>query len=455
MAEARRTSRTRKQTEPYNPSAHVEKRRTPRNATKKAKIDHLAEIQTVIGLGDELYDEEEVWTLENFDDRNVTLRALHWFFNSKWHGSEWKISPQAFASMIFGRPIPESHALTFAMVTHSRLGSASVFSCLVPDLVQRIVQLATSKVALSRVNSVPTPIPIKLVLGGDSVMSINISGKLEAPMKRAIEETLTGWKWKDSFFEGFGTITPSRISWKHIWELAIPQITDGFKPGGGLGNGSVAGFPLLNIRETCSLVETEVAVIAAYEQACQRGDKHFEMAFEHIWICADHAPCIGGDSQVLLAGGSHKLVRHLCVGDAVVVARAASSEPETAQVTATWCSRAQRSIPMVSVQGVELTPDHPVCFNSTWRLPSALARPRLLHVDAVYNFALSRGHSLLLRKAHAAGSSYAAEPSSSAYVECCTLGKDVPGMPDELWGTPRIFEAIRSLPGYPRMITAY
>ena len=39
------------------------------------------------------------------------------------------------------------------------------------------------------------------------------------------------------------------------------------------------------------------------------------------------------------------------------------------------------------------------------------------------------------------------------YVTCCTLGQSVPGLEDVLWGTEKIFDLMRQLPGYPNVAT--
>mmetsp|Transcript_62859 Transcript_62859/g.148099 ORF Transcript_62859/g.148099 Transcript_62859/m.148099 type:complete len:356 (+) Transcript_62859:373-1440(+) len=348
---------------------------------------------------------------------------------------------------------PQNQALAFAMVSHRRLGKESAFAGLVPDLVQRIVQAVTAEAALFKPDMALKPIPINLTLAGDSVIELEVGEDLPAssPMKKAIQKTLGGWRWNSTFAGGFGRITPSRISWEEIFALAKSQIAANHRPG------DVKGFPLLQTRLTCKLVDDNPArMMKGYERACRNGDAGFEVAFQNVWTCSDYNPCIGGDNRVLLAGGAHKLVRDVCVGDTVSIAGAGSGT-ESATVTATWRSRVNRRIAMVSVKGVLLTPDHPVCHNGTWCLPASLSPPETLFVDAVFNFALSAGHCLMLLPGNASGEGAAesVEISDGGYVQCCTLGKDVPGMPDPLWGTARIFEAIRTVAGYPAMVTVY
>ena len=189
-------------------------------------------------------------------------------------------------------------------------------------------------------------------------------------------------------------------------------------------------------------------ILDEYTAACERGDAFFGHHIEQrIWSCEMLSPgerfpvmgCFGGDSQVLLAAGAHKLVRELAVGDSVQVAGGGS-----AQVDAIWRCDAGRLVPVCTIDGVLLTPDHPVCIGGVWSRADRVIAPVARVVDAVFNFALSAEHNIMVR----------AGPESAQHLECCTLGMPVPGIPEPLWGTDAIFDHIRRLPGYPMVVTS-
>jgi len=469
MTEPRRSSRVSPQTQAYNPAAIAEAQRkreielgakvrepwTPeRKAAKRARLEArqraMAENQkTSNEIQEQLQPGDGICYLENGDA--FTFNAVHdeWGVRlSRVHAygsSGISVDVAKFGRLLFGVPLPQDHALAFAMASHVRLGKASVFAGLVPDLVQRIAQAAYSEAVLFKVDTTPTPIPINLVFAGDSAVEIVLDESPSTKMKRAIDKTLDGWRFKSSFKDGFGSISPSRVCWEEICGLASSQITASHSLGP--GNESMRKM-LLDIHLSCTPVQLPAQIMLAYARACHRGDPQFEIAYRNVWTCRHYAPCIGGDNRVLLAGGTHKLVRDVGVGDVVSVA----GGEETALVIATWRSQVGRRIPMVSVHGVRLTPDHPVWQNHAWVLPSSLSPPQDLLVDAVFNFRLSSGHSLMLQ---AEGGGGGGGEERQVHVQCCTLGMDVPGMPDPLWGTDQIFKAMQTVSGYPRIVTAY
>eukprot|EP00961_Rhodomonas_salina_P149958 2018959-Rhodomonas_salina.1 len=211
MAERRRTSRVSPQTQTYNPSAiaaaqrkremelGAKTRTTDHKAAKRARLEAfrrtVAEIRSLIKVGDELYDDKkgEVWKVTSLGEDGEVMDKVKLSQVRRWHGGKWSVKAfcvstlelAKFDAMLFGRPILQNHALAFAMVSHVRLGMGSVFAGLVPELIQRILESAACKGTLSKVNTVPALIPINLVLGGDSVVEIQLD-KLTAPMKTAI-----------------------------------------------------------------------------------------------------------------------------------------------------------------------------------------------------------------------------------------------------------------------------
>ena len=96
---------------------------------------------------------------------------------------------------------------------------------------------------------------------------------------------------------------------------------------------------------------------------------------------------------------------------------------------ATWHSEEKRCIPMVCLNGVLVTPDHPVYYNEKWQLPSAIHTTSNQWVDSVFDFHFLNSPCLFLR----GGENKFSEKME--YVECCTLGQPVPGHADFLWGS--------------------
>lgn len=282
-----------------------------------------------------------------------------------------------------------------------------------------------------------TPIPISLVLDADAAI-VDTSSVEE----KDVEKAMAGWRWADSLESGFGTILPKSVGPfdKTIKELMIRQVIDGYQPGTVKPTDPKQWGA--RISPCVNVVGTYEDIVDAYSDAINRGDASFQIRIRKVWECYDRrfAPaCFGGDSEVLMESGTHKLVRHLAVGDSVKV-----SGGDSAQVTAVWRAQVDRSVPMCSVRGVLLTPDHPVCVDGAWARAGELSVPCEMAVDSVFNFALASSHNMLVRSG----------ASTDVYVDCCTLGMDVPGMPEPLWGTNKIFEHMRTLPGYPNVLTA-
>ena len=142
------------------------------------------------------------------------------------------------------------------------------------------------------------------------------------------------------------------------------------------------------------------------------------------------------DGEVLMADGTHTLVRNVAVDDQIAVPGG------KATISAVWRANVGRCIPMVSINGVLLTPDHPVEDSDAWQKATEITAPTEMYVDAIYNFALTSSHSLWVKA------------GTGKYVHCCTLGKPIPGIPEPLWGSDEIFAVMREMPGFPNLVTA-
>mmetsp|Transcript_54492 Transcript_54492/g.129444 ORF Transcript_54492/g.129444 Transcript_54492/m.129444 type:complete len:162 (+) Transcript_54492:162-647(+) len=157
--------------------------------------------------------------------------------------------------------------------------------------------------------------------------------------------------------------------------------------------------------------------------------------------------CNGSNARQWLQ--RHTRVRDLAVGDQVQVPGGG-----VAAVAAVWRLDVGRSIPMSSIDGVLLTPDHPVCVAGAWHTAGAVAAPAEVEVDTVYNFALAPPCSLLVRRGgDAADANGSKHKNGETYLECCTLGMPVPGIPEPVWGSEEILDVMRAMPGYPNLVT--
>ncbi|KAJ1636931.1 hypothetical protein T492DRAFT_956142 [Pavlovales sp. CCMP2436] len=270
------------------------------------------------------------------------------------------------------------------------------------------------------------PIPIELVFTANDAV-VNKSSMPDAHIGPA----MAGWKWLDNFGNGFGTILPPRArNWNLIHNLMIAAVVDGFTPELDTHHARIHA-------EVHAVGDSQADIFNRYVAACERGDVSFKLEIDNVWTCRDYNPCFGGDSVVLMAAGGHVPIRDLAVSDSVQVPGG------TAKVAAVWRAHVGRSIPMSCIDGVLLTPDHPVFVAGIWLTAGEVAAPTEVEVDSVYNFALTAPCSLFVRGSlHAEG-----------HIECCTLGMPVPGFPEPVWGTEKIFDKMRALPDYPNVAT--
>jgi len=286
-----------------------------------------------------------------------------------------------------------------------------------------------------------TPIPIQLVLTAETAVVNNGS----VPNAQIVA-AMAGWKWVHSFEDGFGTILPSRVRpWKLIQDLMVAAVVNGFVPGPVKPENPESDWACIFADVRIAGREKQANIAERYVAACERGDASFQLKIGKVWTCEDrvNGVCFGGDSEVLMTEGGHQLVRDLAVGDCVMVPGG------TAKVAAVWRAHVGRSIPMTGcidtscIDGVLLTPDHPVFVDGIWLTAGEVAAPTEVEVDSVYNFALTALCSLFVRGSlHAEGN-----------IECCTLGMPVPGFPEPVWGTEKIFDKMRALRDYPNVAT--
>lgn len=252
--------------------------------------------------------------------------------------------------------------------------------------------------------------------------------------------------WSGGVGESTWTFTPGAATWAAVLKAAEAAIVGGFRP-------RAAEMHTLHLALKLKKPSTPARALRAYREACTKAAARsgkskgavFKLEIAHIWECygwyrgGGGGGCIDGGALVALAGGEYKPVHALAVGD--VVARPNAG---TAVVAATWRMPVARSIPMIELGGVHLTPDHPILTARGWSRPVDLAEPRLTYVHELFNFVLSVPTSLSLKPAGR---------TEASPLQACTLGQPVPRFPDSFYGTRKVIEYLASRPDWPNVVT--
>lgn len=167
-------------------------------------------------------------------------------------------------------------------------------------------------------------------------------------------------------------------------------------------------FPgyLLNIIDTLGIppsVTKEIQAIRVVKVSDDKSRMCFKLREKYPkldkCIC-DHCSCLSGDSNILMANGSLKQMRHLVKGDKVAGGAA---------VIAMVVFHSKNPVTLVSCNGVMITPYHPVRIDGVWRFPIDVVGPgaRMTELNTVYNLVLDSGHVVI-----------------ADGVECVMLGHD-------------------------------
>lgn len=144
-------------------------------------------------------------------------------------------------------------------------------------------------------------------------------------------------------------------------------------------------------------------------------------------------PCFAGECLVRMAVGADKQCRDIVRGDVVMGPKG----PAIVEcVIKTHCVDGKEDL-VIFPNGLRVTPYHPIIDAATnkWRFPIDLhPLQRSLPCDAVYNFVLRSGHTMVIQG-----------------VECVTLGHGITG--DEVvshtyFGTSRVVDDLRAMRGW-------
>ena len=97
--------------------------------------------------------------------------------------------------------------------------------------------------------------------------------------------------------------------------------------------------------------------------------------------------CFAPTSRVLMADGSRKEIQSLVAGE--VVLTPSGPTPITAVVV---CGSKKTSQPMSQIDGLCITPWHPIMVNGVWQFPASIAMYASRLITTVYNLVLPKGH---------------------------------------------------------------
>lgn len=97
--------------------------------------------------------------------------------------------------------------------------------------------------------------------------------------------------------------------------------------------------------------------------------------------------CFCGDGIVKLADGTLKQVKNLQKGDCVL-----DSNGIPAKIICVVIFPIKKEINMVEINGVGITPRHPIRISGIWKLPNSINMPKKIYCDFIYNLVLDQNH---------------------------------------------------------------
>lgn len=141
-------------------------------------------------------------------------------------------------------------------------------------------------------------------------------------------------------------------------------------------------------------------------------------------------PCVDGDGLVQIFLGNCKKVSELKKGDYII-----NSDGNVAKIVCIIKTAIENNqIDMVSMNGIKITPYHPVRVSSKWYHPINLGTPIPVHCDWVYNFVLDKHHIITINDVDVIGLGHGINDNAvSAH---------------DFFGTDRIIEHLKEHPGW-------
>lgn len=138
--------------------------------------------------------------------------------------------------------------------------------------------------------------------------------------------------------------------------------------------------------------------------------------------------CFDGEGKVLMHDGSFKNVKLLSKGDKVI-----SMDNNIATIVCVVRTKVMKPIEIVEIDGVKITPWHPIRQNNQWIFPFDVDKTKEIYCDYIYNLVLDKYHVVVING-----------------LECITLGHGYTGnvLFHEYYGTNKIIEDLQSMSGW-------
>ncbi len=139
--------------------------------------------------------------------------------------------------------------------------------------------------------------------------------------------------------------------------------------------------------------------------------------------------CFDGNGEILLADGTKKLVKEVVAGDSLATANGKAA----VKVKCVVRFEIKRTLEMICLNGLLITPKHPVRVSGKWVKPSEIGKPRNQFVDYIYNFVLESGHVATING-----------------VEVVTLGHEMreAGVAHLYYGTQKVVRDLQKMTGW-------
>jgi len=105
--------------------------------------------------------------------------------------------------------------------------------------------------------------------------------------------------------------------------------------------------------------------------------------------------CFDGNSRVKMADLTTKFVKDIKKNDIVY---SSLGNNNCANVVAVLKLKVDKLISMNTLEGMYVTPYHPVNFNGKWVFPVDLQTPESIYIDYMYDFVLDNGHTVNINR---------------------------------------------------------
>jgi Mg-chelatase subunit ChlD len=109
-------------------------------------------------------------------------------------------------------------------------------------------------------------------------------------------------------------------------------------------------------------------------------------------VCCNYdAGCFTGDSEIVMKSGCIKKVNELMPGDELQ-----SWNGKTAKIKCILKTRCLKPIKIVKLNGLKITPYHPVWIENKWQFPISLEKSSTISCDFVYNLVVDEQHVVII-----------------------------------------------------------